>query len=116
MADSLQVLKGKYEMALSSIRELEQERDIANHKISKMQEERAKQDKSTKYLCETILKKEKEKEGEVPWFKLDLPDMIAEAQISIENYFPSMEKLYKKLIEYNGERTETIAKLNQDIA
>ena len=62
MADSLQVLKGKYEMALSSIRELEQERDIANHKISKMQEERAKQDKSTKYLCETILKKEKEKE------------------------------------------------------
>ena len=49
MADSYQVLKGKYEMALSSIRELEQERDIANHKISKMQEERAKQDKSTKY-------------------------------------------------------------------
>ena len=45
MADSYQVLKGKYEMALSSIRELEQERDIANHKISKMQEERAKQDK-----------------------------------------------------------------------
>ena len=78
MADSYQVLKGKYEMALSSIRELEQERDIANHKISKMQEERAKQDKSTKYLCETILKKEKEKKGEVPWFKLDLPDMIDE--------------------------------------
>lgn len=115
MADSYQVLKGKYEMALSSIRELEQERDIANHKISKMQEERAKQDKSTKYLCETILKKEKEKKGEVPWFKLDLPDMIDEAQRSIENYFPSIQKMCEKLIKHNGERTETIAKLNRDI-
>ena len=36
MADSYQVLKGKYAMALSSIRELEQERDDANTKIQTM--------------------------------------------------------------------------------
>ena len=89
MADSYQVLKGKYAMALSSIRELEQERDTARHQIKKLQDERAQLDKSTKYLCETILKKEREKQGETPWFKLPLPEMIAEAQVSLENYFPS---------------------------
>lgn len=115
MTDSYQVLKGKYAMALSSIRELEQERDNVIQQIKKMQDERAQLDKSTKYLCETILKKEREKNGETPWFKLPLPEMIAEAQTSLENYFPSMEKLYKRLLAFNGERTETIARLNQDI-
>lgn len=115
MADSYQVLKGKYAMALSSIRELEQERDDANTKIQTMNEERAQLDKSTKYLCETILKKEREKEGEVPWFKLPLPQMIDQAQASLENYFPSMQKLYEKLMKINGERTETIADLNIQI-
>ena len=59
MTDSYQVLKGKYAMALSSIRELEQERDNVIQQIKKMQDERAQLDKSTKYLCETILKKER---------------------------------------------------------
>lgn len=115
MADSYQVLKGKYAMALSSIRELEQERDTARQQIQKLQEERTQLDKSTKYLCETILKKEREKKGETPWFKLPLPEMIAEAQISLENYFPSMQKLYERLIRSNGERTETIAQLNMKL-
>ena len=41
--------------------------------------------------------------------------MIDEAQRSIENYFPSIQKMCEKLIKHNGERTETIAKLNRDI-
>lgn len=112
---SYQVLKGKYELAISSIHELEQERDDVKTQLKKLQDEHAQLDKNTKYLCETILKKEREKKGETPWFKLPLPKMIAEAQTSLENYFPSMEKLYKKLLALNAERTETIAKLNQDI-
>ena len=91
---SYQVLRGKYELAISSIHELEQERDDAKIQLKKLQDEHAQLDKNTKYLCETILKKEREKKGETPWFKLPLPKMIAEAQTSLENYFPSMEKLY----------------------
>ena len=115
MAESYQVLKGKYAMALSSIRELEQERDEANAKIETMMEERVQLEKSTKYLCETILKKEREKEGEIPWFKLPLPQMISQAQASLEDYFPSIKKIYKRLMDINGERTKTIAQLNLQI-
>ena len=115
MADSFQVLKNKYEMALASIRELEQERNAALNQVEELQKSRAQIDKSTKYLCETIFKKEKEGENEKAWFKLSLSEMIDKAQISLENYFPTVKKECTEMLYINKDRTKKIKELNAEI-
>lgn len=114
MADTYEVLKGKYQMALVSLREVRQEKAEISAKMDELRKNSAQMEKNVKYLCETILKKDRETKDETSWFKLELPQMVAEAQASLERYFPSMEKLYRRLLELNSERTDRIAELQKE--
>ena len=115
MTDSFQVLRGKYQMAIVSIRELEQERDEISQQAESLRKSNDRLNKNVKYLCETILKKDREQKGEQAWFRLPIDEMVAAAQKSVENYFPSMEKTYHRLLKVNYERTDKIAELENEI-
>lgn len=115
MGDKLQILKTKYQMALVSIREAEQERDDLKLQLDVQKKKSQQIEKSTKYLCETILKKKKEDDKEVPWFKLELPAMIAEAQSSLEQYFPSIQDMLDKLVNNNSKYIERNFQLQQQL-
>ena len=115
MGDKLQIIKAKYQMALVSIREAEQERDDLKKQLEAQKEQSQKIEKSTKYLCETILKKKKVDDKEVAWFKLELSEMIKEAQSSIEQYFPSIQKMLEKLLENNSGYIKEIHELKKEL-
>lgn len=66
MAESYSVLYGKYQRALVSIRELEQERDFYDQQLDELKQSYTMIEKNTKTLCETILKKEREKKMKKP--------------------------------------------------
>ena len=111
MADNYAVLHGKYQRALVTIRELTQERNRAEKQLADLRDANVQVEKSVKYLCETIMKKDRSRKDEKTWFRMSLTDMIATAQTSIENYFPSIETMIQKLLANNAERTEKIARL-----
>lgn len=115
MSESLQTLKGKYQLSLASVRELQHENELKDEKIARIQEEHIQLEKSVKTLCETILKKGREKEGEQAWFKLSLSKMIVLAQTSIEEYFPSVTGSINKLIASNSGYVEKIIQLQEEL-
>lgn len=115
MPDNYTVLLGKYQRALVSIRELEQERDSFKKKTELLESEHTKTDKSVKYLCETILKKDQERPDEKTWGKMELDEKIAKAQASIEGYFPKLEGQIQMLFKHNEERTKKINELTEEL-
>lgn len=115
MADNYSVLLGKYQRALVSIRELEQERDTFKKKAELLESEHTQTDKSVKYLCETILKKDQERPDEKTWGKMELGEKIARAQASIEGYFPRLEGQIQLLFKHNEERTKKINELTEEV-
>lgn len=115
MADSYSILYEKYKRALVFIRELEQERDKYQAMFADKEESNAQVEKNAKYLCETILKKERGSNEEKTWFKMSLKDMIEKAQESLETYSDNQRKMMQKLLDRNAERTDTILKLTTEL-
>lgn len=115
MAESYSVLYGKYQRALVSIRELEQERDFYDQQLDELKQSYTMIEKNTKTLCETILKKEREKKDEKTWFRMSLIDLIATAQTSLENYFPSVEKEFRLFMDRYTARQKKITELEEKI-
>lgn len=48
MSESLQTLKGKYQLSLASVRELQHENELKDEKIARIQEEHIQLEKSVK--------------------------------------------------------------------
>lgn len=124
MADSYAVLNGKYQRALVSIRELEQERDRAERELSEKQKESALLEKNMRYLCETIEKKNQVKapesgdsrnDKEKMWGRIPILELIKKAQSTLENYFPSREKEINQLFQFVEERGKKIRALEDQI-
>ena len=75
------------------------------------------QSKSYTNLCETILKKDRETgdgSREV-WFRKSLLELVADAQDSLERYFPGIEGMLRSLLEHNEQRTKMIAELKRQL-
>lgn len=111
------VLEGKYQRALLTIRELEQERDKYRNDYESLESKNKKLNKSMKNLCETILKKKnvKKDDDEIAWFKMSLADMIVEAQDYIDGYFASISDTIQQVLKATNEKTETIIKLENEM-
>lgn len=125
MAESVAVLKGKYQRALVTIRELTQERDRAIASQETMQKTEKQVEKNIRYLCETILKKDrtrpvkKKEEGigkreEENWGRMPLLELIANAQASLEGYFPSVQNMIDQMLKLVQDRSAVIAKLRRE--
>ena len=115
MPDSYTVLYGKYQRALVTVREITQEKERAENKLHTIENDNKQLEKSTRTLCETVMKRGKASDEEKTWFKMSLKDMVDAAQESIEGYFPSVEGMIKNLLEKNKTRTSKIIKLQTDI-
>ena len=117
MADSYEVLLGKYNRALTSIKQLDQQNKLIEEQMEHNLDMDRMIEKKVRYLCTTILKKDrenKEKKNDM-WSTLTLADLIDEAQKSLENYFPSIQTMIETLMKYNRERAEKIAALRLQI-
>lgn len=114
MADSYSVLKGKYQRALVSIRELTQREENAKQEIDDIKERHKLVDKNVRYLCETILKKNRGDSKEKNWREMKMIEMIRLAQESIEKYFVANTNQIQQLLDINQERTKDIMKLEKE--
>ncbi len=115
MAESYEVLSGKYRTAIVSIHELEQERDLYEKQADDMRQDYKRMEKQIKELCETILKKEREKKDNKKWMNMPTMEMIERAQESLEHYFPDMEEQIKKMLKQNEERRKEIESLRKQL-
>lgn len=114
MSNNYEVLYGKYQRALVSIRELELELERSRDKMAEVDETRQIVEQQTKNLCETILKKENGNNDKKAWFKHDILEMIQTAQTSLDGYFPSIEGKLRQILEKNREQMRELAKLRRE--
>lgn len=118
MADSYEVLLGKYHRSLTSIKQLDQQNEILEKQMGEIREEQRVLEKNVRYLCMTILKKDretKEKKSDV-WANMSLLELVLMAQNSLEQYFPSLKQMIDTLMQYNRERGETIDMLRKELS
>ncbi len=124
MPDNYAVLYGKYQRALVSIRELEQERARYEEEARRIKESHTVLDKSMQELCVTIIKKkhvphpkngDSKNDDEKMWRNMPPLDLIRKAQEEIDNYFPTVEKEVNELFEAMERKTQIIHKLEDDI-
>lgn len=116
MSDSYEVLLGKYNRALTSITQLDQQNMLLEKQREELLEDTRVIEKNVRHLCTTILKKDRElQEKRADWYSLPLLDMILMSQKSLENYFPSLKITIEKLMKYNRERGEKIESLQMQI-
>lgn len=117
---SYEVLYGKYQRALASVRDLEKQKEFYANELDSLRESTVQLDKNTRTLCETILKKDRElnkekKDKNDVWFRKNTIELIKLAQESLEKYFPSIEGMLQQLLERANERSLTISKLQNQI-
>lgn len=115
MADSYTILSEKYKRLLMEIREISQERDDAKRLFDDLKESHTQTEKSMKYLCESILKKERGSNDEKTWFKMSLKDMIDKAQEGFEAYSASMKDMIQNLLSQNEKRREEKENLEREL-
>ena len=117
MADNYAVLYSKYQRSMVAVSDLEQQRDRYQKELDRMTKESKQIEKNVRTLCETILKKDRETgdgSREV-WFRKSLLELVADAQDSLERYFPGIEGMLRSLLEHNEQRTKMIAELKRQL-
>ena len=115
MPENYTVLYGKYQRALISIRELEQDRDRYKNKLEEEQQKQKQIKNKTEYLCSTILKKKRASKNEKADFKQGIEEKLDSAQSYIEEYTEKNAKILSTLTEQQERRTAEIKELKRKI-
>lgn len=114
MPETYAVLRGKYQRALVSIRELEQEKENQEKHISTIEKEHKRLEKAVEQLCLTILKKEPDirsdeddlKREEKPWFQMPLIEQVARSQENLEKYLVTWTGIIQSLKDRDTQREQ----------
>ncbi len=115
MRESFAILKGKYQYALVTIRELTQEKEALRQRMEDFIKSHETLDRNIRSLCETVFRKDIGNPDEENWSDMDLLKMVSRAQEGVENYYAGLDKQIQELNDYKSQLEKQVQDLEEAI-